>query len=155
MPEPTPSPENPIYEPNIRFLKMMCILTFAGSGLYSLIFGIIAVFYNFFQSLTPSYFEEYRMNEDKLNVLKESMDMISVGGRYYFILNSLLFAISFAGAVRMWNLRKSGFQMYTVSQILLLITPMLFIKGFQMPWISVLLTAMFIFSYSGYIKKMN
>lgn len=155
MSEPNLPQENPLYEPNLRFLKVMCILTFAGSGLYALIFGIIAIFYNFFQSLTPDYFEDYQLNDERLNVLKESINMIHVGGRYYFFTNTLLFAISFAGALRMWNLRKSGFQMYTISQILLLITPMLFIKGFQMPWMNVLLTAMFIFSYAGYIKKMS
>jgi len=155
MPEPNPSQENPNYEPSLRFLKVLCILTFAGSGLYALIFGIIGIFYSFFQSLTPAYFEDYSLNEERLNVLKESMNMIHAGGRYYFLVNALMFTLSFNGAYQMWNLRKSGFPIYTISQILLLITPMIFIKGFQMPWMNVLLTAMFIFSYAGYLKKMN
>jgi hypothetical protein len=145
MPE-LPSEENQNYQPGLRFLKVLCILTFAGSGLGLFSYGMIGLFYNLFSRTAAT-----ALGEDQQEVIK----MLLSGGRNFFLLNAVFYAASLGGAYLMYGLRRIGFHFYTVSQIFILLLPMIFIKGFQMPWMTVLLTAMFIFAYSGFLRKMN
>jgi hypothetical protein len=146
MPDPISPQEDQNYVPRLRFLKMLCILTFAGSGLGLFSYGMIGAFYNLFLKTIPS-----ALGEDQQQVI----ELLLSGGRNFFLLNALLYAVSLRGAYLMFNLKRKGFHFYTVSQLFILISPMLFIKGFQMPWMTVLLSALFIFAYSGFLKIMR
>ncbi len=140
-------PSDPLFQAQrIRILKFLCILTFIGSGLGSFAYGTIGAFYNFFLTLEPKTWDT------------EQQDLIKLllsGGRFFLLTSGLLYMIAFIGALLMWQLKKVGFHFYTASQIMILISPLLFIKGFNMPTINVLLTAMFIFAYSSFLKIMR
>jgi hypothetical protein len=136
----------PNLEPKIRILKILCIFTFVGSGLGTLSYGFIGTFYNIFITLTPS-----SLGEEQQEIIR----MLLSGGRYFFFTNALLYSLSFTGAFMMYKFKRSGFHYYTISQILILITPLAFINGFQMPGINVLLTALFILAYAGFVKLMH
>jgi hypothetical protein len=146
MPDPISPQEDQNYAPRLRFLKMLCILTFAGSGLGLFSYGMIGAFYNLFLKTIPS-----ALGEDQQQVI----ELLLSGGRNFFLLNALLYAVSLRGAYLMFNLKRKGFHFYTISQLFILISPMLFIKGFQMPWMTVLLSVLFIFAYSGFLKIMR
>ncbi|MBK7212590.1 MAG: hypothetical protein IPH88_04690 [Bacteroidales bacterium] len=137
---------NPQLEARLRILKFLCLLTFAGSGLGALSYGFIGTFYNLFSSMSTT-----ALADEQQDIIK----MLMSGGRYFFILNSLLYSISFTGAYMMWKMKKAGFHCYTISQILILISPLAFITDFHMPGINVILTALFIFAYSGFFKTMH
>ncbi|NVO19127.1 MAG: hypothetical protein HXX13_05470 [Bacteroidetes bacterium] len=138
--------ENQEYEPRLRYLKVLCILTFIGSGLGVFSYGIIGAFYNVFSSTSPS-----ALGEDQQELIR----MLLSAGRNFFLLNALLYIASLWGAYLMYHLKKRGFHFYTLSQFFILISPMAFIKGFQIPWMTVILSAMFIFAYAGFLKKMD
>jgi hypothetical protein len=146
MPEPISPQEDQNYAPRLRFLKFLCILTFAGSGLGLFSYGMIGAFYNIFLKTVPS-----ALGEDQQQVIQTLLS----GGRSFFLLNALLYAASFRGAYMMYYLKRSGFHLYTISQLFILISPMIFIKGFQMPWMTVLLSVLFILAYSGFLKIMR
>ena len=146
MPEPIPPQENQNYVPRLRFLKILCILTFAGSGLGLFTYGMIGIFFNLFSRTATT-----ALGEDQ----QEAIRTLLSGGKNFFLLNALLYAASLRGAYMMYHLRKSGFHFYTISQLFILISPMLFIKGFQLPWMTALLSAMFIFAYAGFLKIMR
>ncbi len=132
--------------PNITLLKILCIFTFVGSGLGLVSYGIIGLIHNFFSnnlSLIP----------DEQN--RELIEMMLSAGRVFFFLNAILYAVSFAGAVLIWRMKKTGFHLYTASQLLLLILPMAYIKGFPMPGTNIFLTILFIWGYSGFLKYMK
>ena len=137
---------NPQLEARLRILKFLCLLTFAGSGLGALSYGFIGTFYNLFSSMSTT-----ALADEQQDIIK----MLMSGGRYFFILNSLLYSISFTGAYMMWKMKKAGFHCYTISQILILISPLAFITDFHMPGINVILTALFIFAYSSFFKTMH
>ena len=133
-------------QPNLLFLKILCVITFVGSGLGFLSYGIIGLIHDFFAknlSLIP----------DEQN--RELIGMLLSAGRTFFFLNTLLYATSFAGALLLWRMNKTGFHLYTASQLLLLILPLLYIKGFPMPGTSIFLTIIFIWGYSGFLKFMK
>lgn len=143
--------ENPLKNdnymvPNLALLKTLCILTFVGSGLGCISYGIIGLMHDFFAQNT-------RLIPDEQN--RELITVMLSAGRPFFAITSLLYAISFAGALWMWRLRKPGFHMYAASQLLLLIIPMAMIKEFPMPGLTILITIAFIWMYSRFLKVMT
>jgi hypothetical protein len=142
QPQPLPK-EN---TPNLVFLKILCVITFIGSGLGFISYGTIGLIRNFFSS-------NLALIPDEQN--RELIGMLLSAGRLFFFLNALLYGVSFAGAILLWRMKKLGFHLYTASQLLLLIIPLAFIKGFPMPGASIFMTILFIWGYSGFLKLMH
>ena len=132
--------------PSLVLLKVLCVITFIGSGLGLLSYGIIGLIHNFFSS-------NLSLIPDEQN--RELIEMMLSAGRMFFFLNALLYAVSFAGALLLWRMKKIGFHLYTASQLLLLILPLAYIKGFPMPGTNIFLTILFIWGYSGFLKFMK
>lgn len=132
--------------PSFVFLKILCVITFIGSGLGLVSYGIIGLIHSFF-------FSNLSLIPDEQN--RELITMMLSAGRMFFFLNALLYAVSFAGALLLWRLKKLGFHLYTASQLLLLILPLAYIKGFPMPGTNIFLTILFIWGYSGFLKFMK
>ena len=132
--------------PNLTLMRILCVFTFVGSGLGLISYGIIGLVHNYFSA-------NLNLIPDEQN--RELIELMLSAGRTFFFLNAALYAISFAGAVFIWQMRKVGFHLYTASQLLLLILPLLYIKGFPMPGITIFLTILFIWGYSGFLKFMR
>jgi hypothetical protein len=132
--------------PNVTLLRILCVFTFVGSGLAFFSYGIIGLVHNYFSA-------NLNLIPDEQN--RELIELMLSAGRTFFFLNTILYAISFAGAVFLWRMRKVGFHLYTASQLLLLILPLLYIQGFPMPGITIFLTILFIWGYSGFLKFMK
>jgi len=149
------SNEKLITEARIKMLRFICILTFLWSGFNAVAQGMIGAFHNYFISLPVASFKELNFTEVQLKMISESIELIKTGGRFYFLINAALFIFSFTGAILMWKLRRSGFHFYTIAQILLLIIPLIFLKNFQLPGMNILLTAVFVLTYSTFLKIMH
>ncbi|MEI6062062.1 MAG: hypothetical protein WCR72_15275 [Bacteroidota bacterium] len=132
--------------PNSVLLKILCTFTFVGSGLGFISYGIIGLLLNLFAANLSQIPDEQS---------RELFKMLLPAGRPFFFLNALLYAVSFAGAVFLWRMKKAGFHMYAASQLLLLILPLAYIKGFPTPGLSIFLTLIFIWGYSGFLKFMK
>lgn len=139
-----PDPATSVKRP--QTLSLLCVLTFIGSGvsLFSSLF--VAAAYE----VIPLVIEEAKMPE-----AEQMLDLMLVAGRPFFIYMAILYAISLAGAIMMWRLRKTGFHLYTTSQLLMLILPLVVIDNYQLPWTSVLLTVTFILAYGMNLKFMK
>ena len=146
MDEQQPNPVNNQTRPSPVLLRILCVITFTGSGLGFLSYGIIGLIHDFFNS-------NLSLIPDEQN--RELIEMMLSAGRTFFFLNAALYAVSFAGAVLLWRLKKIGFHLYTASQLLLLILPLAYIKGFPMPGANIFLTILFIWGYSGFLKFMK
>jgi hypothetical protein len=132
--------------PSLVLLKILCVFTFVGSGLGFFSFGIIALGHGYF------------LKNLALIPLEQNRDLIELllsAGRIFFLLNAILYAVSFVGALLLWKMRKVGFHLYTISQILLLIIPLAYIQGFPMAAGTIFLTVLFIWGYSGFLKFMK
>jgi len=132
--------------PNLILLKILCVITFVGSGLGFISYGIIGLIHDLFSS-------NLSLIPDEQN--RELIGMLLSAGRMFFFLNALLYAASLAGAILLWRMKKMGFHLYTASQLLLLILPMAYIKQFPMPGANIFLTILFIWGYSGFLKFMR
>ncbi len=119
------------------FLKVLCMLTFIGSG-----YGIINSAITYFKADTISkVFVDVRlkMNDDlskkknagkpeKINLINNIMNQASVIStpenlRKTAIGNFFTSVICLLGAFLMWNLRRAGFYIYTIGTIISIILP--------------------------------
>jgi hypothetical protein len=93
-------------------LEALCILSFAGNGIAILIYLIAAVW-----------------NEPARQWIREWSSMYDVSGftSIYFLIFTLLYALSFIGVLQMWRLKKTGFFFYFASQVAILFLPSLWL----------------------------
>jgi len=77
--------------------------------------------------------------------------------RSYFLISALLQVISFNGVRLMWILRKAGFHIYAVSQLLILIVSTIYIykPADMFPMFDLLLATIFILLYLRFRDQME
>ncbi len=142
----TPIPQEQLKEQRLKILRFLCILTYIGSGISALAFLFFASFYDTIKLLDLNPYD---------SEMQENFRMMLSFSRTFFFLSSALYFVSIRGAFLMHRLKKTGFHFYTASQILLLILPMIMMKGFITSGFNVFITAAFVFAYSGFLKYMH
>jgi hypothetical protein len=151
----SPNEEEPGSTPAKRTsgLTYICILTFVFSGLMFVSFLFNSIYYYYLQGFI-----------DNSPVLKafsgfegvtEEIKIMTSASIWFFILNTIFYGVSLIGAILMFQLRKVGFHFYTVAQILLLITPMIYLAGYKTDFASTVITAIFIFLYYTNLRIMK
>lgn len=133
-------------------LTILCILSFIGSGLA--LVSNLSIFLWFHGIIDIIHSEEEVFTLP--NMTPEMMlDFLQSSGRFYFLISAILYLGSVFGVYLMWHLQKRGIHFYAMSQIALLIIPLLFISGDLSVLPSLLITAMFILLYSRFLKWMK
>lgn len=138
------SPETP---QRPMFLTVLCVLTFIASGLGALVSLFTPLFAEQiieFMKTAPNFDEEQ---------MAEGIRVLQAGWGYYLIVAALS-AVSLMGAIFMWKLKKVGFHMYALSNLLLLFIPTLMLS-IQMSWFSVFTMACFILLYALNFKSLK
>lgn len=130
-------PERPV------LITVLLILTFIGSGMSAFSFLFVSM-----------------SHDEVMKIVKEVYDFPGVevilsAKKSYFTIGFVLYTISIMGAILMWKRRKTGFHLYTASQIFLIILPLTTIPNYQFSILPLLVTAAFIFAYSTNLKKMT
>jgi hypothetical protein len=156
--------ENPTKQ-KPTLVTILCIFTFIGSGLgiVTNIFGmILSPIANFFE---PDFFEMTLNNiqDDFVSELVEQALLMGQKAIHHLfeisLVKLLLYAASLTGAILMFQLKKTGFYIYTTAQIFLLLVAPAFI-GFNLftnfgILFSSVFTILFIALYAIHLKKMN
>jgi hypothetical protein len=134
-----------------QLLMLLCILTFIGSGS-----SFIA---NMTMFLTV---EDWRLAFEKgmidnLNALfrEDALAAILTVSPRFYLIQSIIYLASLSGALLMWKLMKIGFHIYTVAQILLLISYNVFLSSQPFPVFPLLLSVTFILLYSRNFSSMH
>lgn len=120
--------ENPFVEEkqeNKRpvFLTVLCILTFIGAG-FSVLSALIMLFLpaSFMEGMQGQFVD--MLGEDKADEMVASMTLATKLAPYQFVLSLL----SLVGAIMMFQLKRLGFYLYVLAQVLLVVLPA-FISG--------------------------
>ncbi len=133
------------------FLKILCILSFIGSGL--------SLVSNLLMFMTIDIVREYYQN-GMFDFLEENMDLnvldvlVSINSTY-FILQALVFSLAIYGTYTMWNLKKLGFHIYVIAQIILLILPQVFLPGLPFPTFELIISTIFVLLYAKNLQFMS
>jgi hypothetical protein len=134
-------------------LTVICILTFVFSGLMF----VSSLFYSVYYYYIPGFIENSPFSKafSGIEGMTEAIKILTQANIWYFIFTTLLYGVGLAGAILMFRLRKIGFHFYTVAQILLLITPMIYLAGYKTDFASTVITAIFIFLYYTNLRIMK
>jgi hypothetical protein len=133
-----PKPKRP------QLLSILCILTFIGSGLSAFSYLVFAVYYNGMMEITQLLYKD-----------ATEFNFLISAPRDFFVYSFILAAASLSGAMLMWNLRKIGFHLYTVSQMISLIIPSLYFGANTNPLLNIMLTALFVYLYARNLQFMR
>lgn len=125
-----------------KFLSVLCILTFIGSGISS----SLDLFSFFFRDLifnssinSSGYYEDYIYSEKWMYLVDFSLSITSI-----------------IGAILMFNLRKKGFYVYLISNITLIFTPSFSTLNLNIDFSGLMfVTAPFIILYGLHLKHMK
>ncbi|MEI7500967.1 MAG: hypothetical protein WCK84_11025 [Bacteroidota bacterium] len=138
LPETTPK------RPNL--LTVLCILTFIGSGMNMFSSFVIAGFYDIFVQIAQEFAEKFSL---------PGIAMLMEAKPVFFLVSGICYAGSVIGAVFMMRLKKMGFHIYTIFQILLVLAPMYFMH-YNSPGIpDLLFSGLFVLLYSMNLKHMS
>ena len=138
------NPPPKVSRPNL--LTILCILTFINGGLTFVSSIFVGTFFEQFVVIATDFAEKFKL---------PGLEMITEGRPLFFFVNALLYGVSVAGALMMWNLKKNGFHVYTIAQILLILSPMYF---FQLPGPSIfdiIFSGTFVMLYASNLKMMK
>jgi hypothetical protein len=128
-------------------LTVLCVLTFIGSGFSALS--------NLSWALLYDTFLEIVLSNDSA-IMQQMAESIMATNKMMFFVDFLLYAGSLAGAILMLNLKKTGFHIYTVSNVLLALSPAFFVEGQGINFLSLgLITIPFIVLYALHLKHME
>jgi len=125
---------NPKQRPTL--LTVLCILTFIGSGfstLSNLMGMLLSPLKNF---INPAIFEnalDHVQDEFATKFIQMAIEIAQKAFEHVFeisLVKFLLYAASLTGAILMFRLKKAGFYLYTLAQILLIFVAPIFI-GFN------------------------
>ncbi len=81
-------------------------------------------------------------------------EMIAVPRMFYFAA-ALLYGVSLAGVIVMWRLRRVGFHLYTIAQLLILICTIVFLGRSHVGLGDIMFAALFIGYYFIALKSMG
>ncbi len=123
----------------------------------SMIYGGLSVFSNLVVYAMTDVIRQTFEGKEKINFMGMDLDLslFMNTDKNFFLYQSILYAVSFLGALLMWRKRKIGFHFYTLSQILLLIVATAFLTGMPFPLYDIILTALFIYVYARNLKFMS
>ncbi|MDM8160531.1 hypothetical protein QUH73_11955 [Labilibaculum sp. K2S] len=154
---------NPKQRPGL--LTALCILTFIGSG-FGILKNILGMIMSPLQKLLdPDLFETALDNvhdEYARKFVEQALEIGQKALQHIFeisLTQFLLYAASLIGAILMFQLKKTGFYIYSVAQMLLLFVAPLFIEFNLFVNIGILFgsvfTILFIALYTINLNKMN
>jgi len=132
-----------------ELLTILCTLTFIGSGMSMLANGILFLVFD--------QVREVFNQQESYSFLGSEIDFSFLAGisTWFFLAMGLTQALSFTGAYEMFKLRKRGFHLYAMAQIMLLIIPKLFIPSLPFPLFELMISAIFILLYYKNLHYMS
>ncbi len=135
---------------NLRSLHVLLVISFiiTGSQFIWELMGIAGLFpkINQIYANTPS---EYS------SIFTIRMEQEMAIPNWYNLLRALLDLTSIVGLVLMWRLRKNGFHAYTLSKLLLMLLPLLFLDRSYMGIGDIMIAALFIAYYFFLLKSLG
>jgi hypothetical protein len=128
-----------------KLLTILCILTFIGSGMNFVSSVMISVFYDQFTILAEDISKSFHL---------PGLEMLLEGKSIFFAVSAFIYVGCICGAYLMWRLKKTGFHVYTVFQILLILSPMYFLHLPSPSLPDLILSGTFIILYGSNLKYM-
>lgn len=130
-------------------LSILCVLTFIWSGL--MLFSSIVTYLMFDQ--LKSFFSAHP------NIFswepQAALHLMFHINPAFFLLQGIFSGLAVAGAFLMWNLKKVGFHLYVIAQLILLMIPKIFIPHLPFPFFQLAISFLFVYFYYRHLPFME
>lgn len=133
--------EQQIFEARRRNLRIILVLSIIGSGTLFISYLMTGLL---LPSLKATYLSGSMPFPAEMTVYLEQFFETP---RSFFLCSALLYALSLTGVILMWNLRKIGFHLYTLAQLLVMLVTLLFLGRERLPLGDIMFTLLFITYY--------
>ena len=140
-------------------LTVLCILSFLGCIINIITYLYFSLFYNMlpavYAQLEKNGFAYMGINFTKAmkDDFKSMLDLILSRPREFFLFYLICSVGAFYGTLQIWKLKKTGFHIYTISQLMIIIISMIYI-GISVSSGTTFLTGAFIMLYAMNLKYM-
>ena len=123
----------------------------------SMVNGALSVLSNLIVYSMIDFIRQTFEGKETINMMGMDLDLslFMSTDKNFFLLQAILFTISFFGAWLMWKYRKAGLHFYVASQIMLLIVSTIYLEGMPFPLLDVLMTTLFVYIYAKHLKLMH
>lgn len=130
-------------------LHVLLVLSFIGAGTSAFSYLMMAAF-------LPRFSDYYATHPEMLPiVMHTAWDRIEAIPRLYYLAGGILYLFEIVGCVLMWKVRSSGFHYYSLSRLLLLVLPLLFLGKGYLGLGDIMFAALFIFMYYMILKSLG
>jgi len=137
------------YHSNLTMLRIVLVLSMIGSGMSLLSYLLTGL-------MLPTMQTAYSAGELPMpEEFQAAMEAMFAIPRPYYFYSALLYALSLTGVVMMWKLRRIGFHLYALSQLLILIVSLLFLGRGHLGLGDIMLTILFIVTYFVLLKRLG
>jgi hypothetical protein len=113
--------------------------------------SMFALYDSFLQAYQEGSFEAFLMSEEQ----EEVIGLLFAVSPTYYMWQGFAYGISLMGAILMWNLKKIGFHLYAIAQIIVLILQQIYLPSLPFPAMELLVTTLFIVLYARHLKLMH
>ena len=129
-------------------LRIVLVLSFIGSGSSFLAYFSTAVFYPQMQQMLEAM-------ASTNNEMAVAFDTLLQMPRLLFLALGAFYGISLLGAISMWHLRPSGFHFYTLSQMVILVLPVVFMGKAYFAIGDAMMTVLFVTYYFFTLRRLG
>lgn len=143
------SQDTPAMASRRKVLRFVLVLSFIGSGFSFLSNLFQGVFYKQINAMIES--DEFSFPDYFEDVLELWVQI----PRINYLLCAVLFALSLVGAIKMWNLQRTGFHFYSVSQLLVIVVTLLLAGRQFIQEGDIMLTLLFIIFYYFSLRSLG
>lgn len=140
------------FQVNRRTLTVLLVISFFNTG-NSLLGELLLGFSG--PDVRSAIMGMYEQLPEKYSVYAIAMHKVLEIPQWYCLLQAVLDAASIAGLVLMCRLRKNGFHCYTLSKLLLMMMPMLFLSRSYVSIGDMMIAALVIVYYFFLMKAMG
>lgn len=124
-------------------LSVVCVLSFIGSGMMLFSFSMLGLFHDTFVQM-----------KDLPQFQMAGMEVILATPPNIFLIGAFFYLATIFGTRQMWNLKKIGFHVYTLSQFALIFLSSFYIFSDHFPSGDLMLSASFVLLYAVFLKDM-
>ena len=132
-----------------RTLHVLLVISYIVTGYYLLSYLLMGLtlpyMHEQMEAIVSKFPEEFAIMIDKVLAIPS----------WYFLVSALLNVVSVVGLTKMWKVQKSGFHWYTLSKLLLMLMPVLFLDRSYVAIGDMMLAILFIIYYFILLKMLN
>jgi len=121
-------------------LSVMCILTYIGRGLNIIVWILAIIAFGAIESMLGGI---------------PGMGGLVSAGIGYFVGALILSIIAFIGAIMMWKMKKMGFYLWILANVIEFILPFILISGYPFNIVGLIILIVFIILYGINLKNME